>query len=60
MITLDPETGEPNPDVMRCVAKQHDGTAGVYSIAASSSSSALVVKNSGVFRGNDLALTPGS
>jgi uncharacterized protein len=30
MITLDPETGEPNPDVMRCVAKQHDGTAGVY------------------------------
>jgi hypothetical protein len=30
MITLDPETGEANPDVMRCVAKAHDGTAGVY------------------------------
>jgi uncharacterized protein len=30
MITLDPETGEANPDVMRCVAREHDGTAGVY------------------------------
>ena len=30
MITLDPETGEANPDIMRCVAKDHEGTAGVY------------------------------
>jgi uncharacterized protein YcbX len=30
MITLDPETGDANPDVMRCVSKHHDGTAGVY------------------------------
>jgi Uncharacterized Fe-S protein len=30
MITLDPETAEPNPEVMRRLAKDHDGTAGVY------------------------------
>jgi uncharacterized protein len=30
MITLDPDTGDANPEVMRCVSKQHDGTAGVY------------------------------
>lgn len=30
MITLDPETGEANPDIMRCVAQQHEGMAGVY------------------------------
>ena len=30
MITLDPETAQANPEVMRCVAKGHDGTAGVY------------------------------
>lgn len=30
MITLDPDTAEPNPEVMRRVAKDHDGTAGVY------------------------------
>ncbi len=30
MITLDPDTAEPNPEVMRRVAKEHDGTAGVY------------------------------
>ena len=30
MITLDPETGLANPEVMRCVAKDHGGTAGVY------------------------------
>ena len=30
MITLDPETAEPNPEVMRRVARDHDGTAGVY------------------------------
>jgi uncharacterized protein len=30
MITLDPDTGEANPEVMRLVARSHDGTAGVY------------------------------
>lgn len=30
MITLDPDTAQPNPDVMRCVARNHDGKAGVY------------------------------
>jgi uncharacterized protein YcbX len=30
MITLDPDTAEANPEVMRRVAKSHDGTAGVY------------------------------
>ena len=30
MITLDPDTGEAMPDLMRRVAGAHDGTAGVY------------------------------
>lgn len=30
MITLDPDTAEPNPDVMKCVAHSYDGKAGVY------------------------------
>jgi hypothetical protein len=30
MITLDPDTADQNPAVMRCVARNHDGTAGVY------------------------------
>ena len=30
MITLDPDTGHANPEVMRRVAKDHGGTAGVY------------------------------
>jgi MOSC domain-containing protein len=30
MITLDPETAQQNPEVMRCVARNHDGKAGVY------------------------------
>jgi uncharacterized protein len=30
MITLDPETAQANPEVMRRVAKEHGGTAGVY------------------------------
>jgi uncharacterized protein YcbX len=30
MITLDPDTAAPNPDVLRNVARRHDGTAGVY------------------------------
>ena len=47
MITLDPETGLANPEVMRCVAKDHGGTAGVYG--------AVVVE--GVIReGDEIAL----
>ena len=30
MITLDPDTGAPNPEILRKVARDHDGTAGVY------------------------------
>lgn len=30
MITLDPETAAPNPEILRMVNRAHDGTAGVY------------------------------
>ena len=30
MITLDPDTATPNPEVLRAVARGHDGTAGIY------------------------------
>jgi hypothetical protein len=30
MITLDPDTAKPNPEVMKRVAREHDGKAGVY------------------------------
>jgi uncharacterized protein len=30
MITLDPDTGQANPEVMRWLARTHDGKAGVY------------------------------
>ena len=30
MITLDPDTAQANPDVMKRVARDHDGKAGVY------------------------------
>jgi MOSC domain-containing protein len=30
MITLDPDSAQPNPEVMRRVARAHDGKAGVY------------------------------
>jgi uncharacterized protein len=30
MITLDPETAAPNPEVLRAVARGHEGTAGIY------------------------------
>ena len=35
MITLDPDTAEPNPEVMRCLAKGHDSKAGVYATCSS-------------------------
>lgn len=30
MITLDPDSGAPTPEIIKCVARDHDGTAGVY------------------------------
>ena len=30
IITLDPESGEPSPGILRCVAQQHEQCAGVY------------------------------
>jgi MOSC domain-containing protein YiiM len=30
MITLDPDTAQANPDVLRCVSRAHGGQAGVY------------------------------
>jgi hypothetical protein len=30
IITLDPDSGESNPSILRCVAQQHDNCAGVY------------------------------
>jgi uncharacterized protein len=30
MITLDPDTATPNPEVLRAVARGHEGTAGIY------------------------------
>ncbi len=30
MITIDPETAEANPEVLRKVARSHDGKIGVY------------------------------
>jgi uncharacterized protein len=30
MITLDPDTAKPSPDILRKVTRAHDGTAGVY------------------------------
>jgi uncharacterized protein YcbX len=30
MITFDPDSGQANPDIMRQVAKDHDGKAGIY------------------------------
>jgi uncharacterized protein YcbX len=33
MITLDPDTAQQNPEVMRSVARNHEGTAGLYAAA---------------------------
>ena len=30
MITLDPDTAQPNPEVMRRFARDHEGKAGIY------------------------------
>jgi uncharacterized protein len=47
MITLDPETAQANPDVMRRVARAHDGKAGVY---------AAVVVEGTIRPGDEIAL----
>jgi MOSC domain-containing protein YiiM len=30
MITLDPDTATPKPEVLRAIARGHEGTAGIY------------------------------
>jgi MOSC domain-containing protein len=30
LTTLDPDTAQPNPEVMRCLARNHEGQAGIY------------------------------
>jgi uncharacterized protein YcbX len=47
IITLDPDTSEPNPEVMKGVARGHDGKAGVY---------AAVLVEGTVRRGDDVSL----
>jgi uncharacterized protein YcbX len=47
MITLDPDTAESNPEVMRRVARDHDGKAGVYG--------AVLVEGT-IRRGDEIAL----
>lgn len=47
MITLDPDTAQANPEVMRRVAKDHDGTAGVY---------AAVLVEGAIRAGDEIAL----
>jgi uncharacterized protein len=47
IITLDPDTSEPNPEVMTGVARGHDGKAGVY---------AAVLVEGTVRRGDDVSL----
>jgi uncharacterized protein YcbX len=47
MITLDPDTSQQNPEVMRCVARNHDGTAGVY---------AAVLVEGAIRSGDEIAL----
>ncbi len=50
MITLDPDTGQSNPEVLRRVAKGHDGQAGIY---------AAVLVEGVVRAGDPLALLDG-
>lgn len=47
MITLDPETGQANPEIMRLVTREHDGNAGVY---------AAVVVEGTIKRGDEIVL----
>jgi uncharacterized protein YcbX len=47
MITLDPDTAQPNPEVMRCLARNHDGKAGIY---------AAVLIEGTIGRGDEIAL----
>ena len=47
IITLDPETADADPELMRQVVREHDGTAGVY---------AAVLVEGMVRRGDELTL----
>jgi uncharacterized protein YcbX len=47
MITLDPDTSQQNPDIMRCLARNHDGKAGVY---------AAVLVEGAIHPGDEVAL----
>ena len=47
MITLDPDTAEPNPAILRKVTRAHDGMAGIYG--------AVLVEGT-VHRGDDIEL----
>lgn len=47
IITLDPETSEPNPEVMRLVAREHESCAGIY---------AAVLREGMVSAGNEIRL----
>ncbi|HWR50616.1 MAG TPA: MOSC domain-containing protein [Bryobacteraceae bacterium] len=47
MITLDPDTAQANPDVMRCVARAHDCKVGIY---------AAVLVEGSARRGDEIAL----
>jgi MOSC domain-containing protein YiiM len=47
MITLDPDTAEANPDILRKLTRAHDGMAGVYG--------AVLVEGT-VHRGDDIEL----
>jgi uncharacterized protein YcbX len=49
MITLDPDTGQPNPDVMKHVARAHDGKAGIY---------AAVLTEGMIRPGDEIVLAP--
>jgi uncharacterized protein YcbX len=47
MITLDPDTAQQNPEVMRCVARNHEGYVGVY---------AAVIVEGAIQSGDEVAL----
>jgi hypothetical protein len=49
MITLDPDSAEANPEVIKTVSHAHDGTAGVYG--------AVIVEGT-IHPGDDIALVP--
>ena len=49
MITLDPDSAEANPEVIKTVSHAHEGTAGVYG--------AVIVEGT-IHPGDEIALVP--